>query len=458
MKKLLLIFRTVRHLKPVQVWNRVWRRRPWINTGAGCGPAQSKLPAFTFLNHTAVPQGWNDPAQEKLWLYNLHYFEGCRDEALVAQWIRENPRGWGNGWEPYPLSLRVVNWIKNGFGERHAESIREQINWLLPRLEYHLLANHLLANAKALVFAGVALHEEKWLRLGLKIYARELPEQVLDDGVHFERSAMYHCIILEDMLDCAAISGEALFRTYAALMLRGLALLTGPDGQIAKFNDATEGIAKTPAQLQAQAAALGIVAATSRAEGLRTSGYLRQAAGEWTLLAKCGDIGPDYQPGHAHADTWSFELWRGARKMIGDVGCSTYVPGGIRSHERSTAAHNTVVIDGRDSSEVWASHRVGRRFDWASHQRRFELTAEGLRGVDELGGKGRHHVAVRFHLPPGVPREVVLIDCPGTLTWEACDFACGWNHREKGLCAVFAQEIDLPAQICWQVGIRKERT
>ena len=64
--------------------------------------------------------------------------------------------------------------------------------------------NHLLANAKALIFSGLYFKGEearKWLQLGVKIIDEELDEQILQDGGHFERSTMYHTVILEDFLD-----------------------------------------------------------------------------------------------------------------------------------------------------------------------------------------------------------------------------------------------------------------
>ena len=72
----------------------------------------SPLGEFEFLNVKGRPNGWNDPRFEKLWLYNLHYFEKYCTTELIERWIKENPIGHGNGWEPYPVSLRVVNWIK----------------------------------------------------------------------------------------------------------------------------------------------------------------------------------------------------------------------------------------------------------------------------------------------------------------------------------------------------------
>src|SRR5207249_3381876 len=79
---------------------------------------------FRFLNvskalgHSGV--GWASPEMPKLWRYNLHYFDYILDSwrppdniaDLVSDWVRSNPVGRGTGWEPYPTSLRIVNWIK----------------------------------------------------------------------------------------------------------------------------------------------------------------------------------------------------------------------------------------------------------------------------------------------------------------------------------------------------------
>lgn len=495
--RILLTLRTLRHVRPVQVWNRIWRKRLSLRCPSRPSASTSLLPEFRFLNVTGRPNGWNDPRFEKLWLYNLHYFDYLNRQpsasSLVSLWIRENPKGWGNGWEPYPTSLRIVNWVKwltQRIGESEDEaraieaSLKEQVAWLERRLEYHLLANHLLANAKALVFGGVYFQTRgrggverlgrRWLEKGLEIYRKELPEQICTDGVHFERSPMYHCIILEDLLDCVACLDTEVLRNHAEKMLAGLKLLTGPDGRIAKFNDATEGIAKTPAELFESATNLGLQPSTSTfnlpSSASISSGFVRIEKGAYCLLAKMGEIGPRYQPGHAHADTGTFELWKDGRKIVGDTGCSTYVPGPVRAYERSTVAHNCVTVDGRDSSEVWAAHRVARRAkilarktdrqeseavyrDYRGFEirRRLELTEEGLRGVDEIRGSGEHCVEVRFHLPPDVKGDDVRLTCNGERRVESCEFAAGWNRRELGKCLICRQTARLPLTFTWLI-------
>nr|AIA14495.1 Unknown Function [uncultured bacterium] len=167
---------------------------------------------FRFLNaerEVLTQADWNAAGVDKLWLYNLHYFDdlnaadaGARSawhRASIEKWIAENPPDTGNGWEPYTLSLRIVNWIKwalagNALTPTALHSLAVQCRYLSRRLEYHLLGNHLFANAKALVFAGLFFEgpeADAWLRTGLDILRREVPEQVLPDGGHFERSPMY---------------------------------------------------------------------------------------------------------------------------------------------------------------------------------------------------------------------------------------------------------------------------
>ncbi len=177
---------------------------------------------FRFLNQdggVTGPQDWNDSARDKLWLYNLHYFDDlCAEdaagrnhwhEALIRRWIDENQPGTGNGWEPYPLSLRIVNWIRYGLNgnvlpKNATQSLAVQARYLRKTIEWHLLGNHLFANAKALLFAGAwfeGREADDWLAEGSRILLRELEEQILPDGGHFELSPMYHVIILEDVLD-----------------------------------------------------------------------------------------------------------------------------------------------------------------------------------------------------------------------------------------------------------------
>jgi len=337
--------------------------------------------------------GWDGPGIERLWRYNQHYFEdlvaqganGRRrwHQALVHRWISDNPPGKGVGWEPYPTSRRIINWIKwalegGKLEEKAIHSLFVQARWLEKRIEWHLLGNHLLANATALIFAGIFFEgkeAEGWLQKGIRILDTQLVEQILEDGGHFELSPMYHAVVLRDMLDLYNIA-----RVYAKIsilkerltgwadiinrMRRWLLVMSHPDGDIAFFNDAAFGVAPSTLELEAYAQRLGFPAVPGPFDGithLHASGYIRLQARDIVAILDCGPIGPDYQPGHAHADTLSFELSVGKQRVLVNSGTSTYEAGEERVRQRGTACHNTVTIDGQNSSEVWACFRVARR-------------------------------------------------------------------------------------------------
>ena len=481
------LWQTVRHLRGSQLWGRLWFRLaraspprdglaalalpagPWVAPAPRepslIGPRQLRL--LGVEGAVASATDWNRSDRDKLWLYNLHYFDDLNarggasrlawQRALMARWVAENPPFAGNGWEPYPTSLRLVNWLKwalagNRLAPDWAASLALQARWLARRIEWHLLGNHLFVNAKALVFAGLcftAPEAARWRAQGLAILGRELPEQVLADGGHFERSPMYHALILEDLLDLLNLvracrdgrGGElppgvedaaAAWREAAGRMQDWLAALCHPDGEIALFNDAAFGIAPPPAELFAYGARLGLPAPRVPGEGLtrlEPSGYLRLARGPAVALLDCAPIGPDYLPGHAHADTLGFELSLFGQRVLVDSGTDRYGVSPERLRQRGTAAHNTVEVDGEDSSQVWGGFRVARRAyplgldtgdgDGAlrvacghdgyrrlrgrpEHRREWRLDDHGLEIRDRVAGRFREAVA-RLLLHPDVP-------------------------------------------------------
>lgn len=365
-------------------------RLQFLEAPALRGPRMLSETQVRFLNEEGDcgnAQCWNAPDRPKLWLYNLHYFEDLSalgadvridwHKTLIRRWMAENPPTKGNGWEPYPTSLRIVHWVRWAmtYGNRPMgffESLALQARWLRRRLEYHLLANHLVANGKALVFAGVLFEgkeAEEWLVTGVEILSRQFGEQVLRDGGHYERSPLYHSIVLEDLLDLINLSEgsggvipEKLlqdWREVAGRMLGWLDDMTHPDGEIAQFNDAAFSIAPSPSELRAYGSRLAI--ASSGGAALQYSGYGRYESGPAALLVDAAPVGPDEQPGHAHADSLSFELSVFGARFVVNTGTSTYEPSEERKRERSTAAHNTVELEGENSSEVWGTFRVARR-------------------------------------------------------------------------------------------------
>lgn len=433
--------------------------------------------------------GWDHPSVDLLWRYNQHYFDDLNaagasqrrawHDELLNQWQIENPPSSGTGWAPYPTSLRIVNLIKASFtglplDASRLHSLAVQVRWLCEKLEWHLLGNHLFSNAKALVLAGLFFDGDEaagWLALGLRILHQELPEQFLGDGAQFERSPMYQSLAVEDLLDllngirCLAPSDsparalEAELGNRAVKGLDWLAHMVLGDGRLSHFNDSADGIAPSYEDLCCYAGALGIQLPGQPIQGqrlLQPSGYVSWREGNALLIADVAPIGPDYLPGHAHADTLSFELCLGSQPVIVNRGTSVYGSATRRQIERGTAAHSTLQIDDHNSSEVWSGFRVGRRAypqllvaDGCSleaqhngfthlrgrplHRRRWILGERELEVTDWHDGHPEARALVRYHLAPGL-----RLHRQGAL-WQAIDSTggiCAVAHVELGEAAI----------------------
>ena len=407
--------RTVRHLRArqaaYQILHRLRRSRTGPDRVAARGPmpppkwpdgagassrtgdaanaaARMSAGSFTFLDRAEAigfPPDWNATKLPLLWLYHLHYheylhrlpFQPARE--VVLDWIAHHRPGPGRvGWEPYPTALRIVNWCTRFIGGDRSRtladdtfrdtlwaSLCEQAEHLRRRLERHLLGNHLLENAVALSLAGSCFDHpaaRAWFGVGRSILERELPEQVLSDGGHIERSPMYQSRVLDALLLLEATGDralQALVRLHLPRLAGSLADMTHPDGGIALLNDSAFGVYPPAPEL---VAAAGAEPPRTGTFALGETGYYgaRTSEGHY-VICDAGPLGPDYQPGHGHADLFSFELSLRGSRVVVDSGVSTYEAGPMRDYCRSTRAHNTVEIDGRDQAELWAAFRVGRR-------------------------------------------------------------------------------------------------
>ncbi|OED98586.1 heparinase II/III family protein [Vibrio breoganii] len=414
MKKIILLINTIRYLKAEQILYRlIYKFKPCTKLGDRTDVQTSNFRhtliesetnestyvgngKFKFLNEEGLGTDWCDCSKSKLWLYNLNYFDDFNSISsterkalhieLMLSWIKHNPVGALNSWEAYPISLRIVNWIKwldknRDFTDtRVTNSLYIQTSFLSKNIEYHILGNHLFCNAKALIFSGVFFggdEAKKWLDLGIKLIDRELEEQVLNDGGNFELSPMYHNIFVKDLLDLINLSvatenTELLRRVkkwveVAGSMLTWAQKLTHPDGEIGFFNDSAFGIAPKISKLIDYAARLDIkpfdlsIGSNVSTDYFKDSGYIALRSCNFFAILDVAKIGPDYLPGHAHADSLSFELSIFGHRVFVNSGTSQYGISDERLRQRKTAAHNTVEVDGCDSSQVWSGFRVAKR-------------------------------------------------------------------------------------------------
>lgn len=418
MKRIGLLWRTVRHLTPRQALYQVINRlrgpgRPrlpetaptayFLTVPGADKPASYQAGTFTFLNQSvsfqdaaATEIDWNHADNGKLWTYNLNYFDFLNQSdmtaeaglALILNFIAQTDI-LNDGLESYPTSLRLINWVH--FLSRHRirndavnAHLFAQTILLSRRLEYHLAGNHLLENGFALLIGSLYFRQTHWFRSASALVRAELTTQILADGCYNERSPVYHQILLDRLLDVLlALRHDDWHKDLNLIdfltdktqqMLNWLEAVTFRNGDVPMVNDAAWGMAPTTTQLRAKAGATWCcdVARTptsgSALAGIPDVGVRATASGYWLfrppryeLFVDAGLLGPDHQPGHGHADTLSFVLYVDNFPVLVDSGTSTYQTGPRRTWERSTAAHNTVTVGGQNSSEVWAGFRVGRR-------------------------------------------------------------------------------------------------
>lgn len=477
-----LIYRTVKHLRFTQVYHQIKYRlkkpayiamtAPALRQAQGAkGFKTEPIPRykslegnrFTFLNLEHEFSAWDFTGHGMLWAYNQNYFDWLNQEGMTAtegcKWIdlfnsQLSTLNSQLSLDPYPIALRSINWIKffcrysETATQKRLDSLYSQLRLLEKKLEYHLLGNHLLEDAYALYIGAAYFGDERLLKKANKLLLGQLKEQILPDGAHYEQSVMYHCILLDRLLDCIniglAVSGERLEKDAAAALtanrstlteLNAAAALTANryslteltsfaqrmlghlesivwcNGSIPMLNDSANGIAPLPNEIFEYAYSLGL---KWQAIPMKECGYRKMTTGELEAIVDVGDIMATYQPGHSHADTFSFELRVGRKPFIVDTGVSTYDKNEYRQHERSTDAHNTVVVNGKNSSEVWGGFRIGKRakvivrqdsptsikashdgYGKDGHQRTFQMEKGIFKIEDETkcGGLGFLHFA-----------------------------------------------------------------
>lgn len=422
LRKAALYLRTVRRMKPSMVASRLrGRRRLPDAVFAGAHEIQAPHlsvpeldldPAYLArFDAEALLDGefllineryrvdldvWSVPEASHLWNFNLHYFEWgvalaaqwratgdarylARFKKLVERWMEACPYGEGDAWHPYTVSLRLVNWLvaqdlfdgeleaDEAFFAAMGQSAYLQYRHLLLNQETHLRANHWWENVKTLVIAAAAFGERDVMRDALRRLGEQLDEQILPDGVHFERSLMYHKLVLEGLLRVKLAAGQIgfglpeNFEPKARQMLDAMASLERGMGKTPHFNDAADGVAKDCRALAAACERLLNAKPDDTLTAFPDAGYYKLYDGDMAVMFDAGAPGPSYMLGHAHCDCLSFELSCGGAPVIVNAGTYAY-QSELRPYFRSTAAHNTCVVNGEEQLECWGEHRVARGY------------------------------------------------------------------------------------------------
>ena len=425
----------------------------------------------------------DDPSTDRLGIVDLHEHGWSLDLAheasnagpgsraaaeeyrrLVDHWIDHCSLGARGSldlaWNSHVLSGRICHWVAGfavarsevfevapDFERRFLETLWVQAAFLHDHVEWDVRGNHLVRNALALALAGRLFDGEatqEWIRAAERITSLVLETQMLGDGAHDEGSPHYHLQVMDELLRISILlPGTGLpvrVRSAWRRMADWLVALAAPfdepefpcsrevpalnDGPPIRYARVRDSLAAgDPDASQTHWGSVPPDGLTL----LRHSGHVVWRSAVWHLIFDVGDFGSRQQPGHGHADALQLVARAFGRSLFIDFGSSTYDRCPRRAFERSTAAHNTVTVDGQDSAEIWDVFRVGRRprcFDVEADEPEGELVAgashdgfthlpgapvhrrivrtEGDRLIieDRVNGRGQHHVEGGFLIDP----------------------------------------------------------
>jgi uncharacterized heparinase superfamily protein len=312
---------------------------------------------------------------------------------------------------------------------------------------YSSAGNHTIAEAVGLVYAGVLFPEMpeagRWVATGRRLLEQEAPRQVLPDGSGVEQ-AFWYLLFVTDLLGLATellrSRGHAPPLAAVEAFHRGREFLqsfaTEPE-RLPRIGDSDDGYALSPALRLSWSPRT----VPERPRTVAGDGYtlLRgEAERPFEVIVDHGPLGMAPSYGHGHADALSVLLRVADEEVLIDTGTFSYTGDARwRRYFRSTRAHNTVVVDGRDQAKqetafMWSkpylcevvlrdsapcgASRILARHDGYSdlgvtHWRGVVVTAQGEIGVwDHLSGAGAHDVELNWHV--GVP---VTLDTGGYL-------------------------------------------
>jgi len=364
--------------------------------------------------------------------------------SQVNDWLAANPVGHGVNWAcAMEVAIRAVNWLFACALMQEplpVEFVRTLLGALLTHgrfiranLELALVTtNHYLADLCGLAVLGLALpgaEPDRWRRFGLREMAHEMVFQVYSDGADFEASTIYHRLVVELFelpVRLARSTGAPvppLLTERMPLMQAFIAAITRPDDTIPLIGDSDDGHLLPYSSRP--------FSCTSSSTAFPHAGIYVMRHDDHYLICDCGPNGQRGNGGHAHNDTLSFELYAG-RPWIVDPGTYVYT-GDLTAYNwfRSTAAHNTLVVDGEEQARFdsrepfllapdarptvhrWetkpeydlldAEHAGYQRLpDPVTHRRQFLFDKQrGLWLVrDVVTGRGTHRLDWCFHFAP----------------------------------------------------------
>jgi len=412
-------------------------------------------------------------------------------EDQIASWCRQNPFMHGLNWKsPLEAALRLITWgiisfiaegrlISGQFVNQDVlKAIYLQQYFIRKCYSRHSSANNHLVGEMAGLYIAATLwpatrEANKWRKFARCKLVEEMFRQSESDGVHRERAVEYQLFVSEFFLLAGALGqavGDYFPTEFWERLGRMIAFIDairdrkgnspilgdGDNGQVINLADSQQKRTESLVRLVRKSRRRPVPdlrqtlllwgqkpeslplpsfdAPDSDLKSFPAGGYYVLSAGrgsdeEIVVVFDAGSFGLGPLYAHAHADALSFWLSFGGREFLIDPGTYCYDWSNWRQYFRSTAAHNTIRIDGRDQAEqagtfLWSSrvnaylesfedsegsaevegwHDGYRRLaDPVIHYRRLRLFKKSrtLAVVDRLECHGRHDVELFFHFSP----------------------------------------------------------
>ena len=434
-------------------------------------------PGFSWRTNPSRDKEWQIAHHKHYWAVDLlHAWRASGSGAylrkwmaLTSSWLDEMGTGYVVQSDAQVEAKRVEHWVyawallRGGAAALPAPFLRRFLTRLGEEARYiagHLkpARNHRTFQLFAICLASLTFPEldrgGELARLGVDGLAANLLGDLLPDGVQVELSTHYHQLVVEtavSFLELARAHSVAIDPALEERVARALAFclhVQRPDGHLPLLNDSDDGdlsdvLGRGARLLGDEALRFG---ATLGAEGTPPArpGRFFEDAGYFVLRDGWGrdresqaacqhvvyDCGPLGEGSHSHYDVFSFCYHAGGVPLVVDPGRYTYDSApraGVdwRHHFKSTAAHNTVQIDGLDQTRYLSRTKhgpdatvrgrellLGDRSDWVRasvasaeyapvHERfllfmRREYLFIADR-VDPVDGR-EHEAVVRFHL------------------------------------------------------------
>lgn len=372
---------------------------------------------------------------------------------LLTHWIETQPlteQSKNTTWRTIETGLRCENWIKAYEIFKTSKAWDEAVEQLLKAsLKVHcehILAHHddfrRLSNwgvieNHGLFVAGTFLKEAHYVEVAKERLEKAIRLQVLEDGLHWEQSELYHNEVLRAFIDvaiCAKNNSIVLSETYHRIvqkMLEAHIHMTKPNHMQLANGDSDDmdlrDVLVRGAYLYEQPMykALGYPQVDFESiwdigmQGVEFYDQLEASYPEVTSKAleasgnycmrhsweddslyvhfKCGNLGG----GHGHVDLLHVDVAYLGEDILKDQGRYTYTNTKERFRLKEAEAHNTVIVDGKPFTEVIDTWGYGKV---APHIQRSFVNHESYDYVE-----GAHLGYMDLESPVFVNRKVIVI-------------------------------------------------